>query len=214
MVSSPTGAGVLLVSGALDAWRHRGGDRAYERFWQGTIAGLAMAVGPVVSVKVEPAPRVAGEVVARVAVRTSRDLDSWEVGAMRTCADQAATPIRLWPDHAEGSFTGRVPIGARTSCVLDVTVPRVGRTRRGLEPEGHVSAPRWTADEMTAIVARTGGVVVADGNVTEIVRTWISARGPERRPEVKYPMRSWLWLFPFILSLAGEWWTRRRAGLR
>jgi hypothetical protein len=67
---------------------------------------------------------------------------------------------------------------------------------------------------MTAIAARTGGVVVADGNVTEIVRTWISARGPERRPEVKYPMRSWLWLLPFILSLAGEWWTRRRAGLR
>jgi hypothetical protein len=40
----PVGAGQLIVSGALDAWRFRANDRgAYDRFWQAAIAGFAGA---------------------------------------------------------------------------------------------------------------------------------------------------------------------------
>jgi hypothetical protein len=67
---------------------------------------------------------------------------------------------------------------------------------------------------MEAIAARTGGAVVTDEHVAPVVQAWLDARGPERRPETRHPMRSWWWLFPFAGCLAGEWWLRRRAGLR
>jgi hypothetical protein len=50
--------------------------------------------------------------------------------------------------------------------------------------------------------------------VRSIVQGWLDKRGTERRPETRYPMRSWWWLLPFAGCLTAEWWLRRRAGLR
>jgi hypothetical protein len=76
------------------------------------------------------------------------------------------------------------------------------------------STHRWTPADMDALAARTGGLVVRDGRVQPLVQAWIAARGTTRRAESLHPMRSWWWVIPFAASLAGEWWLRRRAGLR
>ena len=51
IVSTPRGDGRLLLSGAMDAWRFRAADNgAFDRFWQSTIAGLALAVPPPIAI--------------------------------------------------------------------------------------------------------------------------------------------------------------------
>ena len=68
----PVGAGQLIVSGALDAWRFRANDRgAFDRFWQSAIAGFAGAAPSAVDVAVEP-PIVAPGGKAGVRVRVRR----------------------------------------------------------------------------------------------------------------------------------------------
>ena len=55
IVSMPRGDGRLLLSGAMDAWRFRAADNgAFDRFWQSTIAGLALAVPPPIALSVDP----------------------------------------------------------------------------------------------------------------------------------------------------------------
>src|SRR5204863_4930353 len=69
IVSMPRGDGRLVVSGALDAWRFRADDDgAFDRFWQSTIAGLALAVRPPIDVTVVPAtlkPGERGDIIVR-----------------------------------------------------------------------------------------------------------------------------------------------------
>jgi hypothetical protein len=215
VVATPAGAGVVLVSGALDAWRHRGTDGAYDRFWRATVAGLAMAVGPPVTLElVEASPGGNGEVEARVRARTVGHIDAWQATATRTCAQGDVVPLRLWPGDATGAFTARVPIGARTGCRVAVQVAGVGEAVAHLSDGPGGSTHRWTPADMDALAARTGGLVVRDRHVQPLVQAWIAARGTTRRPEALHPMRSWWWVIPFAASLAGEWWLRRRAGLR
>jgi len=216
VVASPLGAGVVVVSGALDAWRHRGTNGAFERFWRSTVAGLAMAVGPPVAVDlVRTTMGTDGEVYAEVRARTVREAEAWEAAATRTCDEGDAVPLRLWPAGAAGSFTARVPVGARTGCRVVVAVAGVGDgSARLVDGAGDASSHRWTRFDAEAIAGRTGGLVVSDGDVSPIVQAWLAARGTERRPQQRHPMRSWWWLLPFVGSLAGEWWLRRRAGLR
>jgi hypothetical protein len=216
VVASPVGAGVVVVSGALDAWRHRGPDGAFERFWRSTVAGLAMAVGPPVTVDLVSArTSIDGEVYAAVRARTVREAGAWEATATRTCDEGDAVPLRLWPAGAAGSFTARVPVGARTGCRVVVDVAGVGGgMARLVDGAGDGSSHRWARADAEATASRTGGLVVSDADMRPVVQAWLDARGTERRPQQRYPMRSGWWLLPFVGSLAGEWWLRRRAGLR
>jgi hypothetical protein len=66
---APAGAGQLVVSGALDAWRFRANDHdAFDRFWQTTIASVAASVRPAIDVEVTP-PIVAPGETATILVR-------------------------------------------------------------------------------------------------------------------------------------------------
>ena len=117
IVSTPRGDGRLVVSGALDAWRYRTEDAgAFDRFWQSTIAGLALAVPPPIDVTVEPPivrPGERGEVVVRTrpmhVVSGFSRTDTGAItgppegghhvpdaGGVRAAID--GRPIRLWPD--------------------------------------------------------------------------------------------------------------------
>lgn len=218
VVATPVGAGIVVISGALDAWRHRAADGAYDDFWRATVARLAIAVGPALAIDVGD-PRITGEKTARLRARTSRDLPGWEVTATRRCADGTTAAIRMWPADADGAFRGRVPGrvpgGARSDCRVEAQIEGVGAAS---VPVGRTSAgnwsPRWTRAEMIAIAGDSGGLMVDDGEMGPLVQSWRDARSTEHRPESRYPMRSWWWLPLFVACLAGEWWIRRRAGLR
>jgi hypothetical protein len=216
VVSTPAGNGIVLVSGALDAWRHRGEDQAFERFWRATVAGLASAVGDAVDVDlVMMAPHAGGDLEARVRARSVRERASWRAAAIRTCDDGESVAIRLWPADAAGAFSGRVPIDARRGCQVTATVAGLGEATASVADGGaRGSSHRWTPEDMEALAGRTGGAVVTEDNVRSIVQGWLDKRGTERRPETRYPMRSWWWLLPFAGCLTAEWWLRRRAGLR
>ncbi len=190
-------------------------DGAHDGFWQATVARLAAGVGATVSLDLGDRDTTDGDGTARVFARTTRTVHAWQVTATRTCADGATTVVRMWPADATGAFWGRVPVGSRTDCRLDARVAGVGEAST---PLGHPAdddwSPRWTQASMEAVATGSGGLFVTDGDVGPLVDQWLRARGSERRPEPRYPMRSWWWVLPFVASLSGEWWLRRRAGLR
>jgi class 3 adenylate cyclase len=61
------------------------------------------------------------------------------------------------------------------------------------------------------MVARAGGTVArVDGLASTTV--FDTPRASERSPF--HPLQSPWWILPFALCLSGEWWLRRRDGLR
>ena len=64
VVSWPSGAGQIVFSGALDAWRFRGSDaEAFAAFWTATVAGVASASPAPLAVSVEPQFAAPGDTV-------------------------------------------------------------------------------------------------------------------------------------------------------
>lgn len=214
VVATPVGAGMVVISGALDAWRHRTSDGAFDDFWRATIARLAAAVGPSLAIQVGD-PAGSGDETVRLQARTMGPMPAWRVSATRACGVEAATVVRMWPADAAGGFRGRVPAGSRADCRVDARVEGVGERSATLEQASAIArSPRWTQEEMAAIASKSGGTLITDGDVSSLVSGWLQTHSAERRPEPRYPMRSWWWLLPFVASLAGEWWLRRRTGLR
>jgi hypothetical protein len=215
VVATPTGAGVVLVSGVLDAWRRRGDDGAFDRFWRGTVSALAMAVGDVVSLQVAAADG-AGRPDTGLRLRASGATGgSWRASATHVCDDRAPRALRLWPADGEGTFLARLPERHDHDCRIVAEVQNVGRAELPMARAAEADAgARWTPAHMQAIAVRTGGVVIEDGRVDALVGSWLEARSTERRPEPRYPMRAWWWVLPLVGCLGGEWWLRRRSGLR
>jgi hypothetical protein len=88
-----------------------------------------------------------------------------------------------------------------------------GRAEIVVAPDARGAGP---VDEavIESLVARTGGLVVSDRDLRPLTDA-LRALGSETRiPEARYPMRSAWWLLPLMACLSGEWWLRRRAGLR
>jgi hypothetical protein len=216
VVATPVGAGVVVISGALDAWRHRSADGAYDTFWRATVARLAGAVGPAVALELSSEELGAsGEVTARLAAHTTRMMATWQVTARRICDQADVDVVRLWPADATGAFFGRVPVGTRDGCRVEASIAGLGSATAQLAEVAvgnrHL---RWDLQQMQELAARTGGLFIDRAGVGSLADSWLHARGAEPRPEPRYPMRSWWWAVPFVACLSGEWWLRRRAGLR
>jgi hypothetical protein len=217
IVSTPVGAGRVVVVGAMDAWRNRAADGGFDRFWRTTVAGLARAAGASVGVEADPRWSMPGEeVMIRVTGRTVR---AWpdRVGTARLrCGDAPPIPIRLWPSNAPGAFVGRArPPASGATCTVMAALAGLGEGRVDIQvmPQGGGVGTAARTD-LDALVARTGGLVVQDSAVEPLVEALRALRSDMRTPEARYPMRS-LWWFPLIVAcLSGEWWLRRRAGLR
>jgi hypothetical protein len=180
------------------------------------VARLASAVGPAVTLQLsDDNLSGSGEVTARLTAQTTRTIPVWNVAATRTCDDGEVDVVRMWPGDAAGSFAGRVPIGTRDGCRMEATVAGIGTADAPLaEVATNLRYPRWDQEQMQELAARTGGLFIDHADARPLVDAWLQARGAERRPEPVHPMRSWWWAVPFIACLSGEWWLRRRAGLR
>lgn len=218
--SWPRGAGVVVMSGALDAWRFRAAaDEGFAKFWTTVVASLALQSPPALSVSVEPAFAAPGDPLSIRAryrlTELARDGETTRVPAVSAtlvASDGRATPVRLWPSSTAGEFEGtidapaagkydlRVSGGAAAVADAPVLVAAGARSRQ------LATAPSWLADV-------TGGIS-AHASETRPLDDLLRAMPPSVVSVPVHPMRSPWWILPFAGALCVEWGLRRRKGLR
>ncbi len=206
IASMPRGDGRLLLSGAMDAWRYRAADNgAFDRFWQSTIAGLALGVPPAVDIRVDPPllrPGELGEVIVRVRSST--------VAASVSASLDGDQPIRLLPDPEAGVYRGHFTAGTTPG---RSAIEAMGVTRMFLV-QADVRRVRSLAPSLAMLASSHRGIDVTPEHVGELeafVRKRVTA---PRVQQIRHPMRSAWWILPFAFCLSAEWWLRRRQGLR
>lgn len=217
IVSWPRGAGRILFSGALDGWRYRArDDDGFGRFWTGTVANLALAAPPPLSVQIEPALAAPGEAVTiRAAFRTS-ELDRASrpgLSAALIAADGSKDMVRLWPAAEPGVFEAvlNAPTVGRYDLRVSAGSGAVADTP--LFVEEHVRRP-WLDDESARLLAKaTGGVSVEASDLAPL-EAHLRARQRQTVAVTVHPMRSWGWAAAFAALLCAEWSARRRQGRR
>ena len=220
VASWPVGAGLLMFSGALDAWRFRGNDEAaLGAFWRSTLASAAMNAPPPIDVDVTDA-RGASETYDHVTVRVRptefvRDAGgsvTWPVvSAAATDAQGAIGPLRLWPTAEPGVLEGRMPASATGRRLVHAEAGRA-QTSVSTPPSAMLEAAA-DDDENARIAAASGGVAVPETELSLLIDHLRSVRPPETPVTVR-PMRSAWWTLPFAAALCGEWALRRRRGER
>jgi hypothetical protein len=211
ILSTARGGGRLLVSGAMDAWRFRAnGNRAFDRFWQATIAGLALAAPPPIDISVAPPllrPFEKGEVTVRVRSRAhvpiAASIDGDEV-------------IRLRPDPEDGVFRGRFTArGTPGRSTIDVRLADPARQSASRTVLVQADARRIAAGPALSMLSSSHrGIDVTPDRIAELERF---VRGAATAPDAavaRRPMRSAWWLLPFAACLSAEWVLRRRRGFR
>ena len=216
---SAVGAGQLVVSGALDAWRFRD-QPGFDRFWQTLIADAASAAPPPIEVSVEhstiaPGDETAVTVSVRDAALSTRSNIETSVAATLESSQPGIAPavVRLWPDATPGQFRGVIRGGTPGDYRL-VVASGGARSETPLVVARDASQPATEARDLLAAWARVrGGQAMPVSRVTCIPATLTEAIHPTPHSETWHPMRSVWWIVPFALLLSGEWWLRRRRGL-
>jgi hypothetical protein len=220
-VSWPLGAGRIVFSGALDAWRYRAmDDEGFARFWSGTIGSLALAAPPVIDVRIDPAIAAPDEpVTVRAKVRATDIVQEGTdrvvppLDASLIAADGAIRMLRLWPAAEPGVFTaffaapaaGRYDVRVSTAGASADSAFVVDRSARHASP-GDDDLRRYISE-------RTGGVASAASDLDPL-RRHLQSLGREQRIEQRHPFRSGWWLLVFVEALSAEWTLRRRSGSR
>jgi len=220
--STPLGAGRVVFSGAMDAWRFRAvgdDDGNFARFWTSAIAGEALAAPAKLELSVEPGAVRPGEfvdVTLRLRRSELRDigsrLDVPAVQARLTAASGGQEPVRFWPAAEPGAFVGRVRIpeagkydlqastGTLTTDAVVIAAPDARR-------------PDEARARREAIAGATGGVVANAGDLTPLVEALRALPAPQVTHDW-HPTRSVWFVAAFAALLCLEWTMRRRTGLR
>jgi hypothetical protein len=211
VVSSPAGAGQVVVVGAMDAWRYRERGR-FDEFWRRLVAHLAEQAGAPLQISLSGGDRYRMAMHGRSVVRRT----NWRATARLECTENAVHPVRLWPATAAGGFVAGFRSGTvGPGCVVAGAIDEIGEGR--VAPGATMSAPGTGPDAretLQAAVRRTGGSWVTPADVDRLADELLARRGEPGNPQARYPMRSTWWLLPLMTCLAGEWWLRRRAGRR
>ena len=240
--SARRGAGAVIFSGALDAWRYRGRDEeAFARFWRRAIADEAALVPPVLEVSVEPslvglgaaahvrarlrATELPGEISAashrspipdpRPPIPDPRPPTiELDLVTARAVSPGARVdvPIRLWPTVEPGVFEGEWRPSAEGGYNVTVTAG----SHRGDAPvtvAAAVSRASTADPDALALVARTtGGRVFPANESAALVEAMKKAFPTQTSIRTSNPMRSPWWVVPFAGLLCVEWAVRRRRG--
>ncbi len=229
LLSRAIGNGRVVLSTALDAWRYRN-DATFERFWQSVVADAADAAGAALTVTVDTMLAKPGQHVNVIVEWRALDGISNDAAtdATMTCSGQAAMPIRLWSDGAPGRFRGTLRPSRPGACRVDAVLTRLredasarqartsaltGGSARFLVSDT-AQPPRADEDELTGAVSAHGGTVVSAGDAAPLITRLRASVAPDRVSSQVRPLRSPWWIVPFAGCLAGEWWLRRRRGLR
>jgi len=219
---SAVGAGRLVVSGALDAWRFRdNATSAFDAFWQAIVADVAGATPPPIDVSIEQ-PRLAPGEFTNVRVTllepTLTRGDGGETASARIAATLEGAglesrDVQLWPHGRPGELQGRV----RAPDVpghyrLTVSDDRSRADAALIVNAGVTHAAKAGRDLLAAWVRAHGGTAFEAGETRALRAALVASLQPKRRAVTWHPMRSAWWILPFSLLLALEWWLRRRRG--
>jgi len=223
------GAGRVIVSGALDAWRFRDPSiSGFDRFWQSVIASVADASPPAIELRTvtrstTPNERIDLSVTLREAALSDAAALSRSVHASvqafvaSTVASRAASAhvaVRLWPEGSIGEFRGsfRAP-----SVVGRYYVAVAAGDLHDSVPLVVASTPSAAYDEqrdlLRSMALASGGFAIDASQLNEVPAAIFRVVVPTVRAETWHPMRSAWWLVPFTLFLSVEWWLRRRRGV-
>ena len=213
IVVSPAGRGRVVVSGAMDAWRHRDADGgAFDRFWRSIVLELA-AAGDALRIDLQQ-PIAAPGAHVPFTVR-HRQMDAAPLRTMTAsaaCGAGAAEPIRLWPQGAPGVFSGTVPVAGGEPCEVRVEVEDGPVASSGIAvTTGATDSVSAVLRELEQIAEQSGGGI---GDAATATGALAGMQAPGEAPTPSHPMRSPWWMSPFVACLGLEWWLRRRSGLR
>jgi hypothetical protein len=221
---APLGAGRVIVSSALDAWRYR--DRAqsgFDPFWQTLIADASAASPPAVDVRVSPAPVSPGENVdvdvtlRDVALRelaSARDTIRASVIGQIVGPSGARTAVRLWPAADVGDFHTTIRAPRDTGMYRFVaTFDRDSADAPLVVANGVSHATPSDIDLLESVAASRGGKVISAAALDGLGSAISTGIHAAPRVETWHPMRSAWWILPFVFALGTEWLLRRRSGL-
>jgi hypothetical protein len=211
VIATPRGLGRIAVSGAMDAWRHRDEGDAFDRFWT-SVAAESAALGEKLRIDLDRTPAEAGSRVPfTIRFRSMTAPDTMEATAVASC--DRAQAVRVWPAGPAGVFTGELPVGNVPSCTIEVGV-------NGFVAHAGIATAQRPMRPVTVVLAkldraaRASGGVVTDEDNLEPIRDWNRTSPTVNEASPWRPMHSTWWLVPFAACLCGEWWLRRRQGLR
>lgn len=216
LVVRPAGAGRILVSGAMDAWRYRtASDNAFDRFWRSMAADAARNSA---SLTVDLATAVASRAARVPVIVRWRSLIAPGIVAVRAysrCGRGEPVPIRLWPAGEPGVFSGSLVTGSASTCEVEAAIEDGPSASAAIVVAD--DARRSTTgvlDDLDRLVKATGGLSAKASDAAQVARGLVEARPPLQVVTAIRPMHSAWWMFPFAALLGGEWWLRRRSGLR
>jgi hypothetical protein len=215
--SARRGAGAVIFSGALDAWKFRGD--AFTQFWRRVIADEAATVPPLLEVTVEP-PLVAIGAPARLRarLRATELLPTTDAIEIESVAARAVNPaahvdeaLRLWPTAEPGVYEGEW----RPSIAGDYDLAVTAGPHRGDAAVTVVSSQPEVADpEGLALIARASGGRVFRADQSPLLVDELKKAFPARTVRATLNlMRSPWWVVPFAGLLCVEWALRRKRGL-
>lgn len=213
------GAGRIVVSGALDAWRYRADpEAAFDIFWRALVADAAAAAPPRVAVSVEPpVVRPGDAVIVSVSLRPTEfdqageAIDLPAIKAELIAGEGGAEMIRLWPGAAPGTYEGRTRAPRAGAYLASVSVNGASADAPLLIADDVIHAASRSSRALAFAAASSVGALVADVDELTSRMTAMTAADVEQRTR---PMRSPWWILPFAGALCAEWALRRRGGGR
>ena len=212
VIATPAGNGRIIVSGAMDAWRHRDADAAaFDRFWS-AVAAEGAVLSERLRVDFDDAiGRPGSRASFTVRYRAMTPPTAVSASAVARCRDRSRN-IRLWPAGSPTIFRGELPVDAATSCIVEIAINDV-RTVSGIAVAGKPSRPiNETVAALERAARASGGVVTDEDNLAVRLRDF-GASARQAAPVQVHPMRAAWWMLPFAGLLSVEWWLRRRKGL-
>lgn len=217
----PVGAGRLVVSGALDAWRYRDSTWSnYDRVWQDLVAEAAARAPEPVSVSMPASVAPGGVISVVVSIRdvalrgTDAPAARASVSAAIVSPNGTRTPVRLWPGRSIGEFSAAIGAPMTTGTYrLEVSAANERGSAPFVVRPDPASAIGYGRAALAPWVEGNGGRVFAEADIGRLPDAIRGAISFSPRAEPWHPMRSPWWILPFALLLSAEWYARRRRGL-
>jgi hypothetical protein len=221
---SSVGAGTVVTSGALDAWRFRGrganesGPSSFDRFWRELVASIASGSPSAIDVRVAHPIVRPGEQTSVAATMRDAALSSapsiHTVASARVSDGRQSTAIRLLPTVRPGELSAQLA-APTTAGVYRITI-KSGDARAAvpLVVAAEAAAPRAPHADLVAAFAVAHGGRVIDASRSDVARAVTDAIHSPTRSVTWHPMRSAWWIVLLAVALSGEWWLRRRRGAR